>query len=264
MFERNIEIDKDDFIELIKKIRPDLFLLFDTEKAAKEKVGLILESGTTIIAAKYRDGVIMAADRRASSGYLIADNRAEKIHIVDRFTVIGAAGVSKICQDLIRIFRAELEFYEKIRNREMSFEAKVNRLAYLTSLNLRRFLANMYAVPLLAGFDNDKKEGRIFKFDLIGSPTEEKKYSSIGSGTVSTIGSLPMLYPDEPDEVTKEELIRRILKVLKQVVATDMGSGISPEKGIWPSLKAIDKNGVKDIPEEELKAVWLSLSREGE
>lgn len=259
-----IERLDESFIELIKRNHPELFSLFFSGEVEVPSGETILKSGTTIIAAKYKEGVVMAGDRRASSGYLIADARAEKIHAVDRFSVIGAAGTSKICQGMARIFRAELEFYEKIRSREMSFNAKVNRLAYLTSLNLRGLRAGMYAVPILAGFDNDKKEGRIFKFDVIGSPTEEKKYSSMGSGTVSTTGSLPMLYPDEPAEVGKEELIRRILKALKQVVATDMGSGIAPERGIWPSLKVIDKNGVKDVSEEELKAVWDVLLREGE
>lgn len=259
-----IERLDESFIELVKRNHPELFSLFFSGEAETPSGETILKSGTTIIAAKHREGVIMAGDRRASSGYLIADSRAEKIYAVDRFTVIGAAGTSKICQGMARIFRAELEFYEKIRNREMSFDAKVNRLAYLTSLNLRGLRAGMYAVPIMAGFDNEKKEGRIFKFDIIGSPTEEKKYSSMGSGTVSTTGSLPMLYPDEPSDVGREELIRRILKALRQVVATDMGSGIAPEQGIWPSLKVIDKNGVKDIPEEELKAVWDGLALGGE
>jgi proteasome beta subunit len=259
-----IERLDESFIEFVKRNHPELFTLFLSDKTGTLPVDAVTKSGTTIIAAKYNEGVIMAGDRRASSGYIIADARAEKIHAVDRFTVIGAAGTSKICQGMARIFRAELEFYEKIRNREMSFEAKVNRLAYLTSLNLRGLRAGMYTVPILAGFDNDMGEGRIFKFDVIGSPTEERKYSSMGSGTVSTTGSLPMLYPDEPTEVGKEELVRRILKALKQVVATDMGSGIAPEKGIWPSLKVIDKNGVKDVSEEELKSVLDALTREGE
>lgn len=259
-----IERLDESFIELIKKNHPELFALFFSDDAGMPPADTVMKSGTTIIAAKYNEGVIMAGDRRVSSGYLIADARAEKIYAVDRFTVIGAAGTSKICQGMARIFRAELEYYEKIRNREMSFDAKVNRLSYLTSLNLRGLRVGMYAVPIMAGFDNETKEGRIFKFDIIGSPTEERKYSSMGSGTVSTIGSLPMLYPDEPREVGKDELVRRILKALKQVVATDMGSGIAPEKGIWPSLKVIDKNGVRDISEEELKAVWLSLTQEGE
>jgi len=259
-----IERLDESLIELVKRERPELFALFFLDDAGTPPGEMVTKSGTTIIAAKYGEGVIMAGDRRASSGYLIADSRAEKIHAVDRFTVIGAAGTSKICQGMAKIFRAELEFYEKIRNREMSFDAKVNRLAYLTSLNLRGLRVGMYAMPIMAGFDNEKKEGRIFKFDVIGSPTEERKYSSIGSGTISTTGSLPMLYPDEPSEVTKEELICRILKALKQVVATDMGSGIAPEKGIWPSLKIIDKNGVKDVSEEELKVAWDTLAREGE
>ncbi len=263
-------IIKDDFFDgsfmgLIKKERPELFTLFYSGPEIRaEKDIPVFKSGTTIIAAKYNEGVIMTGDRRASSGYLIANARAEKIHAVDRFTVIGSAGTSKICEDLAKIFRAELEYYEKIRGREMTFEAKIKRLGYLTSLNLRGFQLGIYAVPILAGYDKDRRTGRIFKFDVLGSPSEELKYVSTGSGAISTTGSLPTLYEDEPAQVRQEELIRRLLKAFKSVMKTDMGSGIDPAEGIWPNFKTIDKSGVKDVPEPELKRIWDSLATRGE
>jgi proteasome beta subunit len=249
------------FIGLIKKIRPDLFLFPDAAGMAREKSGLIFESGTTIIAAKYRGGVAIAGDRRSSYGHLIADERTEKVHTVDRFTAIGSAGVSKLCRQMAEILKTELEYYEKIKGREMSFEAKVNRLAYLTGHNLKGLSFGYYAVPILAGFDRKKNIGRIFEFDVIGSPSESEKYASMGSGTASTRGSLPMLYEDGPEQVSQEEVLRRILKVLKTVIVADSGTGIAPERGIWPTIKLIDKDGARDVSEDDLKVIWQSLER---
>ncbi len=253
------------FVELIKKERPELFTLFYSGPEIRvEKDVSVFKSGTTIIAAKYNEGVIMTGDRRASSGYLIANARTEKTHAVDRFTVIGSAGTAKMCEDLAKIFRAELEDYEKIRGREMTFEAKIKRLGYLTSLNLRGLQMGFYAVPILAGYDKDRQIGRIFKFDVLGSSSEELKYVSTGSGAISTTGSLPTLYEDEPAQVSQEDLIRRLLKAFKNVIKTDMGSGFDPVEGIWPTFKAIDRSGVKDVAEQELKRIWDGLTVRGE
>ncbi|NYH40938.1 proteasome beta subunit [Micromonospora jinlongensis] len=143
---------------------------------------------TTIVAIAAADGVVMAGDRRATMGNLIAQRDIEKVHPADAYSLVGIAGTAGIGIELMRLFQVELEHYEKIEGAMLSLDGKANRLASMIRGNLGAAMQGLAVVPLFAGFDlaaaDPARAGRIFSFDVTGGPYEETGYDAIGSGSL--------------------------------------------------------------------------------
>ena len=113
----------------------------------------IAPHGTTIVAIATAEGVVMAGDRRATMGNLIASRDIEKVHPADAYSLIGIAGTAGIGIELMRLFQVELEHYEKIEGTMLSLDGKANRLAAMVRGNLGAAMQGLAVVPLFAGFD---------------------------------------------------------------------------------------------------------------
>jgi len=159
-----------------------------------------LPHGTTIVAAAFSGGVVMAGDRRVTAGNMIAKNDFEKVFRSDDYSCIGIAGVAGIATETVKLFQVELEHYEKLEGRLLSLEGKANRLAGMVRANLGGAMQGLVVVPLFAGYDTDEGVGRIFSYDVTGGHYEEHRFHSIGSGSVFARGSLKKLYTDGMDE----------------------------------------------------------------
>ena len=155
-----------------------------------------LPHGTTITAAAFSGGVVMAGDRRATAGNMISQRDIEKVFRTDEFSCAGISGVAGIGIDMIRLFSVELEHYEKLEGRALSLEGKANRLASMVRGNLGGAMQGLVVVPLFAGLDEDTGIGRIFSYDPVGGRYEEHRFHAIGSGSVFARGSLKKLYSD--------------------------------------------------------------------
>ena len=153
-----------------------------------------LPHGTTIVALAFGDGVLMAGDRRATAGSMIAQRDIEKVFRSDEFSCVGIAGVAGIGIELVRLFQLELEHYEKLEGRSLSLEGKANRLCAFVRGNLGGAMQGLVVVPLFAGVDEDSGQGRIFSYDATGGRYEERQFHAIGSGSVFARGSLKKLY----------------------------------------------------------------------
>ena len=127
---------------------------------------------------------------------MIAQRDIEKVFRSDDFSCVGIAGVAGIGLELVRLFQLELEHYEKLEGRTLSLEGKANRLAAFVRGNLGAAMQGLVVVPLFAGYDEDAGKGRIFSYDVAGGRYEERKFHSIGSGSVFARGSLKKLYTD--------------------------------------------------------------------
>ncbi|MDQ0855314.1 hypothetical protein QFZ79_003425 [Arthrobacter sp. V4I6] len=122
--------------------------------------------GTTIVALSYAGGVLMAGDRRATMGNVIASRHIEKVFPADQYSVLGIAGTAGIALDLTRLFQVELEHYEKIEGTLLSLEGKANRLGAMIRGNLPMAMQGLAVVPLFAGFDRPAGIGRLFSYDV--------------------------------------------------------------------------------------------------
>ena len=100
------------------------------------------------------DGVVMAGDRRATMGNIIAQRDIEKVFIADSHSAIGIAGTAGMAVEMVRLFRLELEHYEKIEGVRLSLDGKANRLATMIRGNLGMAMQGLAVVPLFAGLED--------------------------------------------------------------------------------------------------------------
>ena len=208
-----------------------------------------LPHGTTIVSALCADGVVMAGDRRATAGNLIAQRNFEKVFRTDEFTCVGIAGVAGIGVDLVRLFQVELEHYEKLEGRSLSLEGKANRLAGLVRSNLGGAMQGLVAVPMLAGYDQEQSRGRIYSFDVTGGRYEEQRFFCIGSGSVFARGALKKLYRDG---MSVDDVVLTLMHALYDAADDDSATG-GPDmsRRIYPVVATVTADGFHRLTEEE-------------
>jgi proteasome beta subunit len=209
----------------------------------------MLPHGTTIVAADFDGGVIMAGDRRSTAGNLIAQRDIEKVFRSDDYSCVGIAGVAGIGLELVRLFQLELEHYEKIEGRSLSLEGKANRLAAFVRGNLTAAMQGLVVVPMFAGYEEETGQGRIFSYDVAGGRYEEHKFHSIGSGSVFARGSLKKLYTDG---MPADDAIAMCMQALYDAADDDSATG-GPDltRRIYPVVATITADGFRRLTDEE-------------
>jgi len=216
-----------------------------------------LPHGTTIVAAAFNGGVVMAGDRRATAGNMIAQRDIEKVYRSDEFSCIGIAGAAGIGIDLVRLFQVELEHYEKLEGRALSLEGKANRLAGMVRANLGAAMQGFVVVPLFAGYDTDEGVGRIFSYDPTGGRYEEQRFHSIGSGSVFARGSLKKLYSDG---LESSDAILACMQGLYDAADDDSATG-GPDmtRRIYPIVVTVTADGYRRLTDDEAGAYAQSV-----
>jgi proteasome beta subunit len=205
--------------------------------------------GTTIVAASFEGGVVMAGDRRATAGHMIAQRDIEKVFRSDEFSCVAVAGAAGIGIDLVRLFAVELEHYEKLEGRALSLEGKANRLASMVRGNLGGAMQGLVVVPLFAGLDEDTGIGRIFSYDVTGGRYEEHRFYSIGSGSVFARGSLKKLYADG---MSADDAILVCMQALYDAADDDSATG-GPDltRHIFPIVATVTADGFRRLSDSE-------------
>lgn len=211
-----------------------------------------LVHGTTIIALETAGGVLMAGDRRATAGNIIANRDIVKVRPADRFSAVGIAGVAGIGIELLRLFQVELEHFEKIEGTSLSLEGKASRLASMLRQNLGLVMQGLAAVPLFAGYDPAAGRGRIYSFDVTGGRYPESGHHGIGSGSVFARGSLKKLWrPGLGDD----EAVAVAVEALYDAADDDTATG-GPDtvRRIWPVVALVDAAGYREVEDGRLSA----------
>jgi proteasome beta subunit len=209
--------------------------------------------GTTIVALSYGGGVLMAGDRRATMGNVIASRHIEKVFPADQYSVLGIAGTAGIALDITRLFQVELEHYEKIEGTLLSLEGKANRLGAMIRANLPMAMQGLAVVPLFAGFDRPAGVGRLFSYDVTGGRYEEQEHHSVGSGSVFARGALKKLW--RPN-LTEEEAVAVAVEALYDAADDDTATGgPDPVRRLWPVIYTVTRSGAFRVPDRELAAV---------
>jgi proteasome beta subunit len=214
-----------------------------------------LPHGTTIVALKYPGGVVIAGDRRATQGNMIAGRDIKKVYITDDYTATGIAGTAAVAVEFARLYAVELEHYEKLEGVPLTFAGKVNRLAIMVRGNLGAALQGLVALPLLAGYDIDdadpQRAGRIVSFDAAGGwNVEEEGYQAVGSGSVFAKSSIKKLYSQVADA---DSALRVAIEALYDAADDDSATG-GPDlvRGIYPTAVTIDADGAADAAEQQI------------
>ncbi len=208
---------------------------------------------TTIVAMTFPGGVVMAGDRRATMGNLIANREIEKVFPADEYSCVGIAGAAGLAIEMVHLFQVELEHYEKIEGVLLSLDGKANRLATMVRGNLGLAMQGLAVVPLFAGYDLDAGRGRIFSYDVTGGRYEEHGHHSVGSGSLFARGSLKKLYRPTHDA---GEAVRVAVEALYDAADDDSATG-GPDltRRIWPVVATVTVDGYRRVPEDELAGV---------
>lgn len=208
---------------------------------------------TTIVALACEGGIVMAGDRRATMGNLIAQRDIEKVFPADEHTVVGIAGAAGVAVELVRLFQVELEHYEKIEGMPLTLDGKANRLAALLRGNLGMAMQGLAVVPLFAGYDLDRSRGRIFSYDITGGRYEERDHHAVGSGSVFARGSLKKLYRVG---MSADDAVMAAVEALYDAADDDSATG-GPDltRRIFPVIALADADGVRMLLDAEVGAV---------
>jgi proteasome beta subunit len=213
--------------------------------------------GTTVLALKFADGVIMAGDRRAIEGFTIADERIDKVFPADDSSAVAIAGAAGQATEIVRLFQTELEHYEKVEGDRLSLEGKANRLAQMIRQNFPMALQGLVVVPLFAGYDERRREGRLFRYDATGGRWEEADFHATGSGAQPARGTLKKRWRAGLDRAAA---IRAGVEALYDASQEDVATGgPNPLRGIYPTVKSITAEGVVPATEDEVRAAFEQI-----
>jgi proteasome beta subunit len=235
------------FADFLADQAPDL--LPGRRAVPQGHVGDLAPHGTTIVAATFPGGVVMAGDRRATMGNIIAQRDIQKVFPADEFSAVGIAGTAGLAVEMVRLFQTELEHYEKIEGSTLSMDGKANRLSALIRNNLGMAMQGLAVVPLFAGYDIAAEQGRIFSYDVTGGRYEETAFHSVGSGSLFARGSLKKLYRDDLDETG---CVTAVVQALYDAADDDSATG-GPDlpRKIFPVVTTITDDGFRRLPDSE-------------
>jgi proteasome beta subunit len=245
-------MDLSSFSDMLRRQAPHLLPFAGETQAVPTDA---VPHGTTIVALKFPGGVVMAGDRRATQGHMIASRDVQKVYITDDYTATGIAGTAAIAVEFARLYAVELEHYEKLEGVALTFAGKVNRLATMVRGNLGAALQGFVALPLLAGFDLDDPDpqaaGRIVSFDAAGGHNlEEEGFQSVGSGSIFAKSSMKKLYHQVTDA---DSALRVAVEALYDAADDDSATG-GPDlvRGIFPTAVLITADGAEEVTQERI------------
>jgi len=235
------------FVDLVRRERPEALPV-----GPVAGTDLPVPHGTTVLGLKFADGIVIAGDRRATSGNMIADPKMRKVFAADAHSAIAIAGAAGQAIEMVKLFQLELEHYEKITGDRLSLEGKANRLAQMIRGNFPMAMQGLVVVPLFGGFDVRRAEGRIFYYDATGGRWEEDDFQTTGSGGQPAKNSLKKRW--RPG-LTREEAIRVAVEALIDAAEDDAATG-GPDanRKIWPIVMTVTAGGADDVAEADVAA----------
>lgn len=214
---------------------------------------LRVPEGTTVLALRYEGGVIIAGDRQATEGHLVAHRFIQKVFPSDKFSAVAVAGAAGLATEMVRLFQVELEHYEKLENRRLSLDGKATFLARLVRGQLPMAMQGLVVVPLFAGYDELEGTGRLYSYDVVGGRYEEQDFGSTGSGSRLAKSYLRTTYQTGIDAATGLDLaVRALVSAAQEDTAT---GGPDLRRGILPNVFRIDAQGIIELDDEETRPV---------
>ena len=221
---------------------------------------LAVPHATTCVALRFADGVIMAGDRRATSGNLISHRGMEKVVQADLHSGVAIAGAAGPAMEMVKLFQLQLEHYEKVEGVSLSLEGKANQLSMMVRGNLPAAMQGMVVVPIFAGYDLRRADGRLFTYDVTGGRYEEHDYIATGSGMLHAGTVIKLGWRDS---LNRTAAIALACRGLWEAADADSATG-GPDalRGIYPVVATITADGWARVDDAELAAVFESIATE--
>jgi proteasome beta subunit len=236
-------------------------LKWDVSRWRAEPGGLAVPHGTTVLAFKFAEGVIVAGDRLATEGLRVASRDVQKVYATDAHSMIAIAGAAGPAIEMARLMRIELEHYEKIEGEALELDGKANKLSQMIRANLPAAMQGLVVVPLFAGYDLRRHQGRMWKFDITGGRYEEAEFDATGSGGLYARESLKKSHRAD---ASRAEALGMAVQALTDAADEDRGTGgIDTQRGIYPTVIYCSEAGIAHAEESEIKASYERLLARG-
>ena len=236
------------FIDALRAYAPELL----TPPQLPPGVEAEVLHGTTVVAVRFVDGVVIAGDRRATEGMSIAQRDIEKVFPADDFSAVAFAGAAGPGIEMVRLFQTELEHYEKVEGFPLSLEGKANKLGQMVRSNLPAAMQGLVVVPLFCGYDLRRRSGRIFRYDVTGGRWEDADFHTIGSGGRDARGTLKKRYRHD---LEREAAVDAAVEALYDAADEDAATG-GPDliRNIYPLVATVMQEGYERLADEEVRA----------
>ena len=237
------------FVDLLRKVAPEAL---PPSVMGNSAAPFEITHGTTVVAIRCDGGVIMAGDRRATSGYTIANRRMEKIFAADDLSGVAIAGAAGPAVEMVRLFQVQLQHYEKVEGEQLSLEGKANQLAQMVRANLPAAMQGFVVVPLFAGYDLRRRIGRVFSYDAAGGKYEEADYQANGSGGVHARNWIKAGWQEA---MSADDAIELAIRALFAAADEDVATG-GPDlvRGIYPNVAVINADGYSALTDDDVAA----------
>ena len=181
----------------------------------------------------------------------------DKVFQTDEFSAMAIAGAAGPCVEMAKLFRIELEHYEKLDGKPLSCEGKATRLGYMVKANFPMVMQGLVVIPLFVGYDQKRGVGRLFKYDITGGRYEDTEFHAVGSGGKDARLTLKEHFRKRLPEDTA---VRIAIRALSNAAEEDVGTG-GPDllRRIFPMVKLVDSHGVRDVEDTQLATICQEL-----
>jgi len=217
---------------------------------------------TTILAFKFSGGVLVAGDRRATSGNTVVYDRADKVLEIDRHSIMAIAGVPATAWEMARVLEHSFQYFRRTQLQEMSVDGKVRALSKLLRDNFGFVMQGVgMVVPIFATYDSHPKpEARLYFYDAMGAQFEVTDYAATGSGSPAVRG---ILYYENNwgakplQKLNEDEAVSIALRALDTAAESDTSTGGVDRSGkIYPLIKIVSQDGITTLAETKIAAVF--------
>jgi len=215
--------------------------------------------GTTVIAVKYRDGVLDVGDRRATANMAIMFDRAEKVIALDDYTLIAISGSFARAMEIVRYLKHAFKYYSRTQLQEMSLDGKVSEVSRAIAGNLPMALQGIGAfIPIVSAYDPRTGDGRIFFYDGMGARFETAEFGAAGSGSERIRGAFDYIIRTRGPfrEMHLDQALRECLILLD--IAADLDAATGGYAKVLPVAKAITADGIQEITAEQMQEAVAS------
>ena len=221
---------------------------------------LVIPHATTCVAMRCKGGVVMAGDRRATSGNLISHRSMEKVVQADEFSGVAIAGAAGPAMEMIKLFQLQLEHYEKVEGQTLSLEGKANQLSSFVRSNLPAAMQGLVVVPIFAGFDTHSNSGRLWDYDVTGGRYEEKDFVATGSGMLHASTVMRISWRRD---LSTDDAVKLCARALWEASDADSATG-GPDsmRGIYPVIASITKQGWSSVTDETSAKIYSDIATE--
>ncbi|MBI4739501.1 hypothetical protein HY772_08245 [Candidatus Woesearchaeota archaeon] len=247
----------------LQRYSPDLALLRHPDYSTMNQTPSLLSTqqqimhGTTILALRYNDGVVIGSDTQVTAGNTIT-GYMNKVLDISSHCAIAISGTVGVAQELSDRLRIEVTFYERINHAKLSPQGTANTLGRMIKANFAAIQHGLVCIPILATYDFRSHQGKVFSYDLIGT-LFDTDYQTGGSGGQRALSIIEEKWG--PD-LHKDDAVSLAVESLVHASRTDTATtAVDEENNIYPIMKTIDREGIANVPDNVLKEIYKSIKK---